>query len=212
MAKLIEVEGIDGSGKTTALKYLIAQLREKGLKVLETREVGSPHIPLCVKLRELILDPANKMDGMAMELVFGAMRIESQKFYDTVKDQYDFIVSDRGLFSHLAYTDHNVDTDFTTSFWENIMLHKTYKPDWVVFLSIDPEVALKRRGIRNGYVDAIEAKGPEFQKLVYGSFVKYLSAYNINTETLDANQTLEGVQEQVRTFVGLITKERLELT
>ena len=56
-AKIIEVEGTDGAGKTTALKYLIEKLRASGKTVLETREVGSPLIPVCVKLREIVLAP-----------------------------------------------------------------------------------------------------------------------------------------------------------
>ena len=38
----IEIEAIDGAGKTTALKYIAEKLRSKGLVVVETREVGAP--------------------------------------------------------------------------------------------------------------------------------------------------------------------------
>lgn len=204
-AKVIEFEGIDGSGKTTAYNYLIGQLRAQGKRVLDTREVGNPHIPLCVALRKIVLDPASKMDGTAMEFVFAAMRIENQRFYEGVKDQYDFIVSDRGWLSHLAYTDHNVSPEFTESFYGGVISKITRKPDLVVFLKLDPETALKRRNSRNGFVDAIEAKGPVFQEKVYGSFVKYLESEKLDSFSIDASQNIEGVQSQLNDIVKKIT-------
>jgi dTMP kinase len=200
-AKVIEFEGIDGSGKTTAYNYLIAQLRAQGKRVLDTREVGNPHLPVCVALRKIVLDPVSKMDGTAMEFVFAAMRIENQRFYETVKDQYDFIVSDRGWLSHLAYTDHNVSSAFTDNFYTGVVSKITRKPDMVVFLKLDPEVALKRRNARNGFVDAIEAKGPAFQEKVYNSFIKYLELENLTHASIDASQSIEGVQEQLNYLV-----------
>jgi len=205
-ARVIEFEGIDGSGKTTAWAYFIDQLKERGYRVLDTREVGSPHIPVCVALRKLILDPAAGMDGRSMEYVFAAMRNENQRFYATVADKYDFIVSDRGWLSHLAYTDHNVNPEFTQEFYMNVVVKHTKLPDAVVFLSLAPETALARRGKRNGFVDAIEAKGPGFQELVYQSFMKYIEQTGVKVELIDAERSVEGVQEQLRDLAEKLTK------
>ena len=203
-AKVIEFEGIDGSGKTTAMEYFANALEAKGLKVLRTREVGSPHVPVCVELRKLVLNPETKMDGRAMEFVFAAMRIENQRFYESVKDQYDVIISDRGWLSHLAYTDHNTSFEFTENFYINVVGNETKRPDAVVWVDASPEVALARRNKRNGFVDAIEAKGSEFQRLVYSSFVSHLDAetqLGVRVHDIDANQELEGVRAQLDKLV-----------
>lgn len=207
-AKVIEVESIDGAGKTTAHAHIVATLRAKGQRVLETREVGSPHIPVCVALRKLILDPNTGMDGKAMEFVFAAMRVENQKFYESVKDQYDFIVSDRGLLSHLAYTDHNTSVEFTETFYKGVVTKMTNNPDVVVFLKLDPEIALARRHSRNGFVDAIEIKGPAFQEKVYQSFMKYIESEALNTVTVDASVSIEGVKGQLDLIVDAILDEK----
>lgn len=200
-AIVIEVESIDGAGKTTVHSYIIKKLREKGKRVLDTREVGNPHLPVCVELRKLVLNPTSKLDGKSMEFIFAAMRIENQKFYETVKNDYDYIVSDRGLLSHLAYTDHNVNTYFTDDFYGGVVMPLTRNPDLVLFLEIDPETALKRRNARNGFVDAIEAKGPEFQRKVYSSFIKYIRKLetneNLQYRFIDANGTIEEVQQKL---------------
>lgn len=196
----IDFEGCDGSGKTTALKYAVQYLRELGYNVLDTREVGNPHVPVCVKLRELVLDPKSNLDGKSMELLFSAMRLENERFYASVQDQYDFVISDRGWFSHLAYTDNNVDPKFTEALYIDVIGKATPPPTAVVYLKVDPEVALKRRHDRNGFVDVIEQKGQGFQINVAASFNKWIDLYKyaVNTHVLDANESVESVQGQVR--------------
>lgn len=205
----IEFEGTDGAGKTTALKYLIEQLQKRGSTVLETREVGSPLIPICVKLRETVLAPESNLSGEAMELIFSAMRFENDKLYKAVGHNYDFIISDRGWFSHLAYTDHNVSKKFTEDLYLNFLQNYTSLPDVVVYFSVNTDTALKRRIKRGEGMDVIEMKGVEYQELVRESFAKYLSgnAKNITVFEIDANQSIEDVRSQVDNIVNHLVSE-----
>src|SRR5665213_831549 len=93
----IEFEGTDGAGKTTGLKYFIEEAKKRGLTVVETREVGNPNVPVCVKMRELVLSPDSGLCGEAMELVFSAMRYENDRWLKTLENSSnspDFVVSD----------------------------------------------------------------------------------------------------------------------
>jgi dTMP kinase len=198
----IEVEGTDGAGKTTALKYMIAELEKRGTSVLETREVGNPHIPICVKLRETVLSPDSNLSGEAMELIFSAMRFENDRYYKSLGEKYDMIISDRGWFSHLAYTDHNVSQKFTQDLYLDFLQKYTEMPDIVIYFSVNTDTALKRRVKRGGAIDVIEAKGVGYQELVRGSFVQYLeqpslTAPGVRVYTVDANDTIEGVRAQM---------------
>ncbi|HEY8366448.1 MAG TPA: dTMP kinase, partial [Bacteroidia bacterium] len=197
--KTIEIEGLDGSGKTTSSTYVKDKLEQYGYKVLLTREVGSDHIPVCLQLRELVLNPNITMDGKAMEFIFAAMRIENQRFYESVKDQYDFVLSDRGWLSHLAYTDHNVSKEFTKEFYKNVVAKYTKAPDFVIYLEIDPMVAAKRRNVRGEVEDAIENKGVQFQEKVGDSFRTYLIEGSAKDEfdfyKIDAEKDVPGVRE-----------------
>jgi thymidylate kinase len=49
-------EGSEGVGKTTQVKILVEYLRSLGYLVFETKEPGTVHSPLTMKLRQLILD------------------------------------------------------------------------------------------------------------------------------------------------------------
>lgn len=205
MARVIEFEGIDGSGKTTAYTFFCDQLEAKGYKVLRTREVGSPHIPVCAALRKLILNPETKMNGAAMEFIFAAMRIENQDFYRKVSGEYDFIVSDRGWLSHLSYTDHNVSTAFTENFYLTTVKSLTAKPDRVVYMDVHPDTAAARRNIRGEVKDAIELKGLEFQKQVANSFRKYMETEGVIVSKIDANGNISEVEAQLSGLISDIT-------
>lgn len=205
----IEIEGTDGAGKTTGLKYLIQQAKNKGLSVVETREVGNPHIPSCVKMREFVLDANNNLRGEAMELIFSAMRLENDKWLREVMASDaapDLVISDRGWFSHVAYTDHNVSEQFTEELYESFLKSRTLLPDVVIYFAVDTQTALKRRQSRGSGMDVIEMKGVEFQEKVRGSFEKYMKTTSgIRTFVVDANQSVEGVQSQLNEILASLT-------
>lgn len=202
----IEFEGTDGAGKTTGLKYFIEQAKKQGLTVTETREVGNPHIPACVKMRELVLDPKSNLRGESMELIFSAMRYENEKWLNDIET--DLVVSDRGWFSHLAYTDHNVDEAFTNDLYLELVAFDTSLPDVVIYFNVNTETALSRRNNR-GTSDVIEMKGVPFQEKVRSSFEKYLekNVRNVQIFTVNANGTIEEVRRELDVILGQIMNE-----
>lgn len=210
----VEIEGQDGSGKTTALKYFVKKAKELGLNVVETREVGNPHIPACLKLREFVLDPASNLRGETMELLFAAMRFENDLWLQKLAESDnppDLVVSDRGWCSHLAYTDHNVSKEFTIDFYENFVANYTTMPDVIIYFSVDTDIAQPRRVKRGTGTDVIEMKGVEFQEKVKNSFEKWIEAYkgvsSIEFFEVDANQDIEGVQKQIDGILDFLTSE-----
>ena len=71
----ISVEGGDGSGKSTQMQKIEAYLTEMGQEVLLTREPGGT--PMAEKIREMILDPANRdLTGRAEMLLYAAARAQ----------------------------------------------------------------------------------------------------------------------------------------
>lgn len=206
----IEFEGTDGAGKTTALKYFIEEAKKRGITVTETREVGNPNIASCVKLREFVLDPTSNLSGMAMEFIFSAMRIENDRWYKNLTSSSnppDLVVSDRGWFSHLAYTDHNESSEFTKQLYTNFLANITLLPDVVIYFSVNTNTALARRVKRGESMDVIEMKGVPFQEKVRESFANYLNEAEMSKTTVfdvDANDTIEGVRGQIDTILGHI--------
>lgn len=194
----IDLEGIDGSGKTTALKYLLKKLQQHDKRVLSTQEVGSPHIRPCTELRKIVLNPEFQLYGESMEFIFAAMHLENDGFYKSVENKYDYVLSDRGWFSHLAYTDHNVSEEFTQKFYLDFFSSMASLPDVVVYLKVDSSLSEARRKARNEALDAIEIKGSKYQESVGKSFEKYLNMYsNLDIMIIDAAQDIAGVEGQL---------------
>lgn len=199
---VVEMEGLDGSGKTTALKTLSSLLRDRGYRVLETREVGSPLIEHCAKLRKIVLDPSIQMDKRAMEFIFAAMRLENQRVYEEASDKFDFILSDRGLMSHFAYTASSIDAKFVDDFYLKFLMQHTYYPDAIVYLNINLDVAKARRANRGEALDSVESMGDKFFATVKKDFAYYLDMIEydqpeIQIHDINANKTLAGVNEQL---------------
>lgn len=209
----IECEGTDGAGKSLALIYFAEQARKRGFTVVETREVGNPNIPVCVKLRELVLDPNSGLSGEAMELIFSAMRFENDKWLSNLcesENPPDFVISDRGWYSHLAYTDHNVSPYFTDALYKSFMQEFTAGPDVVIYFRVSTDTALKRRIKRGTGMDVIEMKGVEYQEKVRESFETHLYDEYCGTHDrlfdIDANDTIEGVQKQLDAVLDAISE------
>jgi thymidylate kinase len=140
-------------------------------------------------------------------MVFAAMRVLNQAHYRKVEGDTDFIVSDRGWLSHLAYTDHNESVEFTDKLYNNLLAKFTELPDVILYFNVNTETALKRRQKRGSGMDVIEMKGVEFQEKVRGSFLKYIETLPFSTKVviIDANQDVEGVRRQLDQVIELLT-------
>lgn len=212
MSKMITVEfsGVDGSGKTTAVEYLAEYLRSKGLRVAVTREVGSPHIPTAVKLREIVLGLDSDMTGAEMELVFAAMRLMNARLVKRWADsgEYDVVLSDRGWADHIVYTCQNVDAEFAERLYNHVPTLRDYRTDLEVYLQVSAETAAQRRVSRGRAKDAIEAKGDEFLNRVIDGFDGYFADESPNQFVVDANTSLEAVQTQLRILADRLVADR----
>ena len=105
-AQYICLEGTEGVGKTTQTQLLVDVLRARGFSVLQTKEPGTPLVPLTMMLRSIMLD--NQYDAVltrpAREFISQAIRsIHLERLVVPALSEYDFIIQDRGILSGYAY-------------------------------------------------------------------------------------------------------------
>jgi dTMP kinase len=71
----ITLEGIEGAGKTSQVRNIVAMLQARGYECVTTREPGGT--PIGAQIRGVLLDPANSgLDARAELLLYVADRVQ----------------------------------------------------------------------------------------------------------------------------------------
>ncbi len=142
-ARYVAVEGTDGVGKTTLCNNLSERLRELGIAVERVREPGGTD--LGEKIRQLLLHGGDMADWTEA-LLFAAQRSELvDKVVRPALDEGRWVLSDRSVYSSLAYQGHARGLEI-----EKVRAINTHAlggtlPDLVVWLETDHRVALSRQ-------------------------------------------------------------------
>ena len=98
----ITFEGIDGSGKSTQLRFLADFLRKQGCDVLTTREPGGT--PVGLRLRAALLDGLEEVDPLTELLVFAADRAQHvRRVLRSALNSNRVVLSDRYADATKAY-------------------------------------------------------------------------------------------------------------
>ena len=145
----ITFEGIEGSGKSTALRLLAEHLEKKGHTVLLTREPGGSSLGR--RLRAMLLDSrTDNLNSRAELFLFLADRAQHvSEIIRPALDEGQIVICDRYVDSTLAYqgngrgmdSDHlrTICTMATGGLWPHLTL----------LLDVPTEVGLARAGKRN---------------------------------------------------------------
>ena len=148
--KLIVIEGIDGSGKSTCAKNLTEKLNSMNIKSIYTFEPTYSHYG--AKLRDGML--SEDLDAEAELLLFVKDRKEHIEYMikPALEEGY-FIILDRYFYSSIAYQGaKGIDIN------RIINMHKGFiiKPDIVFIFHLPIDIALNRIISKRGIADRFE--------------------------------------------------------
>jgi dTMP kinase len=208
-AKYICFEGTEGSFKTTNATKLAKYLEDKGYKVLLTKEPGTPHAPLTMTLRGIMLDAAHEseMTAPAREFISQAIRsIHIDKVIIPALQEYDYIIQDRGILTGLSYghvcgNSHLFLAQLASEVCRNVGgdWHELY--DKVVFLRNNAAKGLARaKSSKQEFAagDAMEAKGDEFMTKVAKDMNEMVHAFPHCTIDVEGKTIEENFAEILR--------------
>jgi dTMP kinase len=166
----ITIDGGDGAGKSTFIKNLNILFTSLNKKVFFTKEFGSSHDQFCEMARGLALSSSYNVDELAGQIAFAAIaRQHQQKVVKPtlLSNEYDFIVSDRGVDSNYAYGPEHVKEqgikDKVISELFKIAYIDAPSPDITFYLDVDTEITKKRRDGRSPETE-LRKKAPSFKK------------------------------------------------
>ena len=195
----ITLEGVDGCGKTTQQRLLKAHLENFGYQVILTREPGG--CPLSEEIRKILL--AKEDNGMHPEteaLLFAAARF--QHIHDTVLPalrEGKIVICDRFVDSSVVYqgAGRGLGVDFIKAI--NRAAYTAGLPDVTVYLRMDPNAALHRRGEATA-MDRIEKSGHEFFAVNARAY-DALARDDSRFVTVDAARTPQAIGDDIFALV-----------
>ena len=195
--KFITFEGPEGSGKSTHSKLLCQFLRQKGFKVLHTREPGGTSIG--EKIRHILLDNANqKMSDTCELLLYMAARAQiiQEKILPALK-QGKIVICDRFLDASLAYQGYGAGLGLKLIEHLGEVTTAALKVNLTILLDIESRQGLKRssRG------DRLEMKAIAFHKRVRIGYLKLAGKYPRRIKLISAIKSIDETQEKIRKVV-----------
>ncbi|HZJ03106.1 MAG TPA: dTMP kinase, partial [Thermoleophilia bacterium] len=134
---LITFEGLDGSGKSTQMDLLAAELRAAGYDVLTTREPGGTELGEAV--REVLLDPGHEaMTARAEALLYSAARAQlAETVIRPALDEGRVVLCDRYIDSSLAYQGYGRGLQIEDVLTLNVWATDCLFPDLTIVLMVD---------------------------------------------------------------------------
>jgi dTMP kinase len=198
--RFIVVEGLEGAGKSTAIKTLTDLLQEAGCEWLVTREPGGTAVGDMV--RHLVKDTESNepLDAKAELLLFYAARVQLlEQVIRPALARGVWVLADRFEWSTFAYQGggRKVDADMLSCLSSFCVGDLT--PDLIVFLDITPKTGLLRAGLR-GSLDRMEQESETFFTDVYNSYHDLIKTAT-NVQVVDASQSLSEVVTRLRTVL-----------
>ncbi|ACU78853.1 dTMP kinase [synthetic Mycoplasma mycoides JCVI-syn1.0] len=193
----ITFEGMDGSGKTTALLKVKEELERLNYKVLITREPGGEAI--AEQIRQIILDNKNKdMDAWTEALLFIASRNQHlQKVIKPALEKNIIVISDRFIDSTSAYqgSARNIGVDVVSEVQQIVL--KNCLPDLTLFFDVSFSEAEKRMQIRGeSSKNRLDKEKSDFKQKVYQGYLELVKNNPKRIKVIDANQDIDQVYNQ----------------
>lgn len=203
MAVFITIEGLDGSGKTSQIQMMLEYLQGQGLDHIYTREPGGT--PLAEKIRDLLLDPANRrMSVISEALLYAAARADHvQHVIRPALDAGKHVICDRYVDSSLVYQSYAGGLPIEYVRQINQMATGDLKPHRTIILDVTAEVARDRRRAA-GALDRMEEKDVWFHERVREGYLDLVNEEPRRLKLVDASQPFEIVQSRLRALIDEI--------
>ena len=196
--RFITLEGIEGAGKTTVARALVAMLSERGIPVELTREPGGT--PLAEKLRDILLHKGEEPMSSSVEtlLMFAARGLHLSNRIRPALDRGVWVICDRFTDATRAYqgAGRGVDQHWIESL--AAVIHDGLHPDLTLLLDLPVTDGLARaRGRRQaaGLIedDRFESETVEFFERVRRQYLALAGQPDSRILRLDASRSAEEV-------------------
>ncbi|HHP5404981.1 dTMP kinase [Aeromonas sobria] len=196
MSKFIVIEGLEGAGKSSAVRYVTDYLQRHGINRIEcTREPGGT--PLAERMRAIVKEVHDERLTIEAELLLmyaSRVQLVETRIKPALADGV-WVVGDRHDLSSQAYQGggRGIDAALIGAIKQAVL--GNFKPDLTLYLDIDPALGLQRARHR-GELDRIELEQLSFFERTRTRYLE-LAAKDDSIVVIDAAQTPEQVKAAI---------------
>ncbi len=200
----ITFEGIEGSGKSTQVKLLVAYLQKKGFPHLTTREPGGTKISEAI--RSILLNPDfAEMTPETELLLYSASRAQhTAQLILPALEQGSIVICDRYYDSTYAYQ--GAARELDENMIDTLTRFASYGriPDLTFLIDLDVEIGLGR--ITSRQLDRLEKENLAFHQRVREQFLFIANKCASRYVVLDGQNEPEEIHRQIlralQPFIG----------
>ncbi|HDZ8844979.1 TPA: dTMP kinase [Aeromonas veronii] len=196
MSKFIVIEGLEGAGKSSAVRYVTDYLQRHGINRIEcTREPGGT--PLAERMRAIVKEVHDERLTIEAELLLmyaSRVQLVETRIKPALADGV-WVVGDRHDLSSQAYQGggRGIDAQLIGAIKQAVL--GNFTPDLTLYLDIDPALGLQRARHR-GELDRIELEQLSFFERTRTRYLE-LAAKDDSIVVIDAAQTPEQVKAAI---------------
>ena len=206
----ITLEGVEGSGKSTQIRYLAEALTQIGYRVLQTREPGGTataeairHILLTASSHEPVTPQTEALLILAARCQHVTHLIRPALRQDTV------VLCDRFSDSTFAYQGFARGLDLQWLRAANRVATGGLTPDLTVVLDLPVSVGLARRRADRGEQNRLDRETERFHRKVRRGFLALAAKASGRMRIVNANRSAQEVQDElIEIVVGWIARQR----
>jgi len=194
--RLISIEGIDGAGKTTHARNLVAELEARGIPVRLLREPGG--VEVSERIRALVSDPSLRVSARAEALLYAAARAQLvEELVEPLLSGGTWVVLDRFLDSSLAYQGAGRGLGIEEVRAINEFGTGGLLPDRTILLTVDLATGRARQADRGQAPDRLELQDGAFFAAVEEGYRELAAREPERIRTVDAMPPPRAVLEAV---------------
>ncbi|MGL5617789.1 MAG: dTMP kinase [Metamycoplasmataceae bacterium] len=196
----ITFEGLDNSGKTTAIKKLFEYLKENNMEsnFVFTREPGGNGLKEAEFIREFVLSPEYDIDPMSEALLYlVSRRMHLTKIIEPAIKEGKIVICDRFIDSSLAYqgAGRNLGIDKIRRLNEIVTDKK--RPDLTFFIKVSAKESRNRLSKQKTTLDRLEKNEIEFYERIANGYDQVINNDKKRFIIIDGSLSIEEIGNQV---------------
>lgn len=194
--RFITIEGIEGVGKSTQMRFIAQWLARHGVEPEVTREPGGT--PLAEQIRDLVLAPRDEpMPEMAeLLLIFAARAVHLENRIRPALAAGRWVLCDRFTDATYAYQGAGRGLSLERIAELERLVQRGLNPDLTLLLDTEPETGLGRAH-RRGEADRFEQEELGFFQRVRQGYLERARAEPQRIRVVDAGGSVEQVQQSI---------------